>query len=110
MQEITNLTQVLLLGLVFLFSGFVAYLNYKAEHHLIQAGKYTSEYRKKADIKFGLVLTTIGAAIGVSLLSTGQMDTAANLGFFVPAFTGIIVIITSFIEGEIDLLEKKKKN
>ena len=96
----TELTQVVFLALIFLFSGFVAYLNYKVEMHLVTNGQYKRMYKKSSDIKFGMLLMTIGVATGVSLLITGRLYTTANLGFFIPSFTGLVLVITSFVEDE----------
>ncbi len=107
-----TVTQIVFLGLVFLFSGFVAYLNYRVELDLIKQGRYKKYYGRGSDIKFGLMLIAIGSATGVSLAVTGQINTSANLGFFIPAFAGITLVITAFIDDDkglgMNLFEKKK--
>ena len=103
-----EITQIVFLALVFFFSGFVAYLNYRLNMHLIEKGEYKKLYRKSSDIKFGMILLTIGVATGVSLIITGRFYTPANLGFFIPAFTGLTLIIMSFIEEEEEGNKKKK--
>lgn len=104
----TEMTQVVFLALIFLFSGFVAYLNYKIEMHLVTNGQYKRVYKKSSDIKFGMLMMTIGVATGVSLLITGKLYTTANLGFFIPSFAGLVLVITSFVE-EDDKNDKKTK-
>lgn len=104
-----DLVQMFFLALIFFFSAFVAYLNYRSEMYLIKHRIYKSYYRKTGDIRFGFMLIAIGVATGVSLLFTGQFNTPANLGFFIPAFSGLILIITSFLEIEDDYTGLKKK-
>ena len=91
--------QLIFLGMVFLFSGFLGYMNYRLQLHLIKTNQYKRIYNQSSDIKLGLLMMAIGIATGISLYSTNQLFSSANLGFFIPLFAGITLVISSFVEG-----------
>jgi hypothetical protein len=107
MNEIS--IQLLFLSMVFLFAGFLGFLNYRIEINLIAKGLYKRHYNKTSDIKIGLLLLSIGLATGVSLYTTGQISTTANLGFFIPVFSGVTLIIATFVEIEEKKIKKKSR-
>ena len=100
--------QLMFLAMVFLFAGFLGYWNYRIQLNLIRKGQYTRVYNQTSDIKVGLLMLSIGVATGVSLYSTGQLNSGANLGFFIPLFAGATLIIAAFVEREEDMIKKRR--
>ena len=102
-------SEIVFIALIFMFVGFMGYLNYKVEMNLINKGLYKRMYNRVGDIKIGLMLIAIGVATGVALHYTNELFTKANLGFFIPLFTGVTLIISTFV-GEDSVDQKKKKS